>query len=80
MLAALEKSEFGLYSVIGVMTVIVMLAYTMRSVRGRIAAVEDDMRQTYTVTYTEGSDPFELRMEFDTRRQCPKISHEIYSC
>ena len=36
------KSEFGLYSVIGVMTVIVMLAYTMMLVRGRIAAVGNE--------------------------------------
>ena len=41
-LAALVKSEFGLYSVIGVMTVIVMLAYTMMLVRGRIAAVGNE--------------------------------------
>ena len=38
-LAALGKSEFGLIGVVGGMTVIVLLAYTMRSVRGRIAAV-----------------------------------------
>lgn len=39
-------SEFGLYGMIGGMTVIALLVYKMRSVRGRIAAVE---------TYTEGS-------------------------
>ena len=33
------KSEFGLIVVVGGMTVIVMLASTMRSVHGRIAAV-----------------------------------------
>ena len=33
LVAALGKSEFGLYSVICVMTVIVMLANTMRLVR-----------------------------------------------
>ena len=32
------KSESGLYGVVGGMAVIVMLAYTMRLVRGRIAA------------------------------------------
>ena len=34
------KSEFGLYGVVGGMTVIELLAYIMRSVCGRIAAVE----------------------------------------
>lgn len=34
------KSEFGLYGVVGGMTMIELLAYKMRSVRGRIAAVE----------------------------------------
>ena len=43
------KSEFGLCGVVGGMMVIEMLAYTMRLVRGGIVAVEDDMRQTYTV-------------------------------
>lgn len=33
------KSEFGLYGMVGGMTGIVMLANTMRLVRGRIAAV-----------------------------------------
>ena len=33
------KREFGVCGVVGGMTVIVMLAYTMRLVRGRIAAV-----------------------------------------
>lgn len=41
-LAALGKSEPGLYGVVGGITVIVMLAYTMRSVRGRIAAVGNE--------------------------------------
>ena len=36
--AAAGKSEVGLYGVVGGMAVIVMLAYTMRLVRGRIAA------------------------------------------
>ena len=39
MLAALRKSELELYGVAGGMTVIVLLAYTMRSVRGKITAV-----------------------------------------
>ena len=38
-LATVGKSEERLYGVVGGMTVIVMLAYTMRLVRGRIAAV-----------------------------------------
>ena len=42
-LAALGKSEVGLYGVVGGMAVIVMLVYTMRLVRGRIAA-EDGRR------------------------------------
>ena len=45
------KCEFVLYGVVGGMTVIVMLAYTMRLLRGGIVAVEDDMRQTYTVKH-----------------------------
>lgn len=35
----LEKSEFGLYGVVGGMTVIELLACTMRLVRSGIAAV-----------------------------------------
>ena len=38
MLAAAEKSEFGVCGVVGGMTVIVMLAYTMRQDCGGIAA------------------------------------------
>ena len=38
-LAAVGKSEFGLYGVVGGMAVIELLACAMRSVRGRIAAV-----------------------------------------
>ena len=36
---------------VGGMLVIEMLAGAMRLDRGRIAAVEDDMRQTYTVKH-----------------------------
>ena len=50
MLAALGKTDFGLYGVVGGMTVIVMLAYTMRLLRGGISAVED-MRQAYIVKH-----------------------------
>ena len=39
---AVRKSEFGLIGVVGGMTVIELLAYTMRSVRGRIAAVGNE--------------------------------------
>ena len=43
MLAAkIGKSEFGLIGVVGGMTVIALFAYTMRSVRGRIAAVGNE--------------------------------------
>ena len=49
---AAEKSEFGVCGVVGGMTVIEMLAGTMGRGRGRIAVVEDDMRQTYTVKHT----------------------------
>ena len=49
--AAVEKSEFGLYGVVGGMMSIEMLACAMRRGRGGIAAVEDDMRQTYTVKH-----------------------------
>ena len=48
---AAEKSEFGLYGVVGGKMVVVMLAGKMRLERGRIAAVEDDVRQTYTVKH-----------------------------
>ena len=41
-LAALEKSVFGLYGVVGRMAVIELLAYTMRSICGGIAAVENE--------------------------------------
>ncbi len=49
-LSAAGKSEGGLDGVVGGMTVIVMLAYTMRLLRGGIAAVED-MRQAYIVEH-----------------------------
>ena len=39
-LLAAGKSECGLYGVVGGMMVIELLAYTIRAVRGRIAAVE----------------------------------------
>ena len=50
MLAA-EKSEFGLCGVVGEMMVIELLAGKMRLERGGIAAVEDDMSQTFTVKH-----------------------------
>ena len=50
-MSAAEKSEVGLYGVIGGMMVIEMLAGNMRLDRGGIVAVEDDMRQTYTVKH-----------------------------
>ena len=59
MLAAAEKSEFGVCGVVGGMMVIEVLAGTMRLDRGRIAAGEDDMRQTYTVKHIRKG-PFEL--------------------
>lgn len=51
MLAAAGKREFGLYGVVCGMTVIELLAGNMRLVRGGIAAVGNDMRQTYTVKH-----------------------------
>ena len=45
------KSEFGVCGVVGGMMVIELLAGTMGRGRGRIAVVEDDMRQTYTVKH-----------------------------
>ena len=51
MLAALGKSEFGVCGVVGGMMVIELLAGTMGRGRGRIAVVEDDVRQTYTVKH-----------------------------
>ena len=50
-LAALGKTDFGLYGVVGGMMVIELLAGKMRLDRGGIAAGEDDMRQTYTVKH-----------------------------
>ena len=47
--AALGKTEFGLYGVGGGMMVITLLAFTMRQVRGRNA----------TVSLSMGSDPME---------------------
>ena len=49
--AAVGKSEFGVCGVVGGMMVIELLAGAMRRGRGGIAAVEDDMRQTYTVKH-----------------------------
>ena len=46
-----EKSEFGVCGVVGGMMVIELLAGKMRRGRGGIVAVEDDMRQTYTVKH-----------------------------
>ena len=45
------KSEFGLCGGVGGMMGIELLAGKMRCGRGRIAAVEGDMRQTYTVKH-----------------------------
>ena len=47
----IDRIEIGLCGVVGGMMWIELLAGTMRWVRGRIAAVEDDMRQTYTVKH-----------------------------
>ena len=41
----------GVCGVVGGMKVIELLACAMRRGRGGIAAVEDDMRQTYTVKH-----------------------------
>ena len=49
--SAAGKSEFGVCGVVGGMMVIEMLAGNMRRGRGGIVAVEDDMRQTYTVKH-----------------------------
>ena len=38
-LPALGETDFGLYGVVGGMTVMALLAFTMRQVRDRIAAV-----------------------------------------
>jgi len=39
---AAAKNEIGLHVVVGGMTTIALVAYTMRSVRGRIAAVGNE--------------------------------------
>ena len=65
-LTAVGKSEFGLYGVVGGMTVIVMLAYTMRLVRGGIAAVMTQAPQKwYNMRYIDmsGSLPMRRRVE-----------------
>ena len=51
MLTAAGKSEIGVCGVFGGKMVIELLAGTMRRGRGRMAVVEDDMRQTYTVKH-----------------------------
>ena len=51
MVAAAGKSEFGLCGVVGGMMSIEMLACALRRGRGGIVAVEDDVRQTYTVKH-----------------------------
>ena len=51
MLAALGKREIGLDGVIGGMMAIEMLSGNMRRGRDGFAAVENDMRQTYTVKH-----------------------------
>ena len=51
MLAAAEKSEFGVCGVVGGKMVIELLAGAMRRGRGGIVAVGNDMRQTYTVKH-----------------------------
>lgn len=56
MLAALGKSEPGLCGVVGGITVIVMLAYTMRWGCGGIAAVESE---NYCGTVVIKCDPVE---------------------
>ena len=49
-MSAAVKSEFGVYGVVGGMTVMALLAFTMRPVRDRIAAVENRKAwQAYTV-------------------------------
>ena len=48
---AAEKSEIGLCGGVGGMMGIELLAGTMRRGRDGIAAVEDDVRQTYTVKH-----------------------------
>ena len=58
-LAAVAKSEFGVYGVVGGMTVITLLAYTLRSVRGGSAVDDEYAANIYSKTYTEGSDTFE---------------------
>ena len=50
-LLAAGKNEIGLCGVVGGMMVIELLAGAMRRGRGGIVAVEDDMRQTYTVKH-----------------------------
>ena len=50
-MSAAEKSEIGVCGVVGGMMVIELLAGKMRLECGGIAAVEDDMRQTYTVKH-----------------------------
>jgi len=49
-LTAVGKSEFGLYGVVGGMTVIVMLAYTMRLVRISLEAAGRAARFACRVT------------------------------
>ena len=62
----LDKTDFGSYGVVGGMAVIVMLAYTMRLVRGGIAAVMTQAPQKwYNMRYIDmsGSLPMRRRVE-----------------
>ena len=65
--------------------VIELLAGTMRRGRGRIAAVEDDMRQTYTVKHIRKPPPQGSPMEVggdsieDVLTDYPSVSSEDLS-
>ena len=68
MLAALGTSEVGLYGGVGGMTVMAVLAFTMRQVCDRIAAVENRKAcQAYTVSHIQKGQPYagKLHVRFD---------------
>ena len=67
-LAALGKTDFGLYGVVGGMMVIALLAFTMRLVHispeavGRVAKRSLEGCRNATVGLSMGSDPMETPM------------------
>ena len=68
-LAALGKTDLGLYGVVGGMMVIALLAFTMRPGRGRNA----------TLSLSMGSDPMEVQNQrFEEQEFCAKFAQNSF--